>query len=278
MKKKLVLTGAAGRLGGYLRKPLSRIAESLASTDLAPSVEDLAENETYVQADLSDLAAMNKLCEGADMVVHFGAIGDEAPFDDILKSNIVGAYNIWEAAHQQGLSRVVYASSIHAVGMHPKTSRIDTEVAHRPDTYYGLSKCFAEDLGSLYWDKRGLESVCMRILSCAKVNNARALGTWLSYGDLERMTIAAIESPVTGFSIVYGVSNNDRAPVDNHKVNFLGYRPEDNAEVFAEEILANEPKGDPQDASQMCHGGPFATVELGHSGTAGMNIVDERDG
>ncbi len=278
MKKKLVLTGAAGRLGGYLRGPLSQIADTLVSTDLAPSVENLAANETYVQADLSDLEAMKALTKGADMVVHFGAIGDEAPFDDILKSNIVGAYNVWEAAHLNGLKRVVYASSIHAVGMHPKTKRIDTEVAHRPDTYYGLAKCFAEDLGSLYWDKRGLESVCMRILSCAKVNNARALGSWLSYGDLERMVKAAIDTPVTGFSIVYGVSNNDRAPVDNHKAHFLGYKPQDNAEVFAEEVLANEPPANPHDPAAMCHGGPFATVELGHSGTAGMNIEDELKG
>ncbi len=278
MKKKLVLTGAAGRLGGYLRGPLSQIAESLVSSDLAPSVENLAANETYLQADLSDLEAMKALTKGADMVVHFGAIGDEAPFDDILKSNIVGAYNVWEAAHLNGLKRVVYASSIHAVGMYPKNQRIDTEVAHRPDTYYGLAKCFAEDLGSLYWDKRGLESVCMRILSCAKVNNARALGSWLSYGDLERMVKRAIDTPVTGFSIVYGVSNNDRAPVDNHKAHFLGYQPQDNAEVFAEEILANEPAANPHDPAQMCHGGPFASVELGHSGTASMNIEDEIKG
>ena len=88
------------------------------------------------------------------------------------------------------------------------------DAPHRPDTYYGLAKCFAEDLASLYWDKRNIESVCMRILSCAQVTNAHALGSWLSYDDLIHLVETSINTPVTGFSVVYGVSNNDRAPVD----------------------------------------------------------------
>ena len=188
----------------------------------------------------------------------------------------IPAYNIWEAAHRNGLRRVVYASSIHAVGMYPKTRAIGTEVPHRPDTYYGLAKCFAEDLASLYWDKRGLESVCLRILSCAQVGNARAVGSWLSYGDLVQLVTRAIDTPVTGFSVVYGVSDNDRAPVDNSGARFLGYRPRDNAEQFAQAVFAEAPPSDPLDPGQMCHGGPFASVELGHSGVAGMNIKDDR--
>jgi uronate dehydrogenase len=133
---------------------------------------------------------------------------------------------VWEAAARKGLRRVVYASSIHAVGMYPKTQRIDTEVPHRPDTYYGLAKCFAEDLGSLYWDKKGIESVHLRILSAAQVNNPRALGSWLSYDDLIHLVQQAITTPITGFCVIYGVSNNDRVTVDNHKAAFLGYRPE----------------------------------------------------
>lgn len=273
--KKLVLTGAAGRLGSHLREPLTKLCEELVSTDIAEEIGQTYPGETYVQADLGDLAAMEAVLDGADMVVHFGAIGDEAPFDDILHSNIIGAYNVWEAAYRKGVRRVVYASSIHAVGMYPKTQFIGTDVPHRPDTYYGLAKCFAEDLGSLYWDKRGVESVCMRILSAAQVNNPRALGSWLSYGDLIHMVERAIDTPVTGFSVVYGVSNNDRAPVDNHNARFLGYQPKDNAEQFAADVLAGADALDPQDPAHMCQGGPFATVELGNSGVAGMNIVDD---
>ena len=277
MKKlnKLVLTGAAGRLGGILREPLSKLCTTLVSTD-QDGVADLHANETYVQADLSDLAAMTALCESADMVVHFGAIGNEAPFDDILKSNILGAYNIWEAAYQQGVRRVVYASSIHAVGMHLKREFIGIDAPHRPDTFYGLAKCFAEDLGSLYWDKRGLESVHLRILSCSgEVTNARALGSWLSDDDLVHLVERAIDTPTVGFSVVYGVSNNDRAPVDNAKASFLGYRPKDNAEVFAETILAKEPLNDPQDPGLMCHGGPFASADLGSRGIVTINTDED---
>lgn len=274
--KKLVLTGAAGRLGSYLREPLSKMADTLVSTDLVDDIGKLYDGESYVKADLAKLDDMMAVLEGADMVVHFGAIGDEAPFDDILQSNIIGAYNVWEAAYQHGVRRVVYASSIHAVGMHPKSDFIGTDAPHRPDTYYGLAKCFAEDLASLYWDKRKVESVCMRILSCAQVSNARAVGSWLSYDDLIHLVERAIDTPVTGFSVVYGVSNNDRAPVDNHKASFLGYRPKDNAEQFAAKIFAEEGSLDATDPGNMCQGGPFASVELGNSGVATMKIVDDK--
>lgn len=273
--KKLVLTGAAGRLGSYLREPLSKMCDELVSTDLVDDIGTLYPGETYAKGDLASLDDMMRVLEGADMVVHMGAYADEGPFDKLLGPNFIGAYNIWEAAYQHGLKRVVYASSIHAVGMHPKNEFIDTNVRHRPDTFYGLAKCFAEDLGSMYWDKRGLESVHMRILSCAQVTNARALGSWLSYDDLIQLVQRSIETPVTGFSIVYGVSKNDRAPVDNAQASFLGYRPKDNAEQFAEKILAQTEPMDNQDPRNMCHGGPFASVELGNSGVATMNIVDD---
>lgn len=273
--KKIVLTGAAGRLGSHLREPLSKLADTLLSSDIAESLGKLYPGEQYVRADLEQLDQIESLLEGADMVVHFGAIGDEAPFDQILGPNIVGAYNIWEAAYRNGVRRVVYASSIHVVGMHAKTDFIGTDAPHRPDTFYGLAKCFAEDLASMYWDKRQIESVCMRILSCAQVTNARALGSWLSYDDLIQMVERAITAPVTGFTVVYGVSNNDRAPVDNAKASYLGYRPKDNAEQFAAQILADEPQHDLNDATYMYQGGPFASVELGSSGLATMNIVDD---
>lgn len=272
---KIVLTGAAGRLGSYLREPLAEMADSLVSSDLAEDIGTLYPGETYVKADLTDLGAMTDLLAGADMVVHFGAIGDERDFDTLLGPNFIGAYNVWEAAHKNGLRRVVYASSIHAVGMHPNTRAVGLDVAHRPDTFYGLAKCFAEDLGRMYWEKRGLEAVCMRIASCAQVVGTRALGTWLSYDDLIQLVTRAIDTPVTEFSVVYGVSNNDRSPFDNTLAAHLGYRPKDNAEQFAPDILAAAPQADPADPAQSRIGGPFAAVELGASGLAQMTIVDD---
>lgn len=273
---RLVLTGAAGRLGSYLREPLSKLATELVSTDLAEDIGTLYPNERYIRADLAQADQISVVIKGAEMVVHFGAIGDEAPFETLLGPNFIGAYNVWEAAHRHGVRRIVYASSIHAVGMYPRAERIGTDVPHRPDSFYGLAKCFAEDLGRMYWEKRGLESVHLRILSCAQVTSPRALGTWLSYPDLIQLVTRAIDTPTTGFAIVYGVSDNDRAPVDNSKAAYLGFRPKDNAEVFAPDILAAAPKPDPTDPAQMCHGGPFAAVDLGESGMAKMTIIDDR--
>ena len=273
--KKLVLTGAAGRLGSVLREPLSKLCDELISSDILDAPEKLYENERFIKADLGQLDEIVALLEGADMVVHFGAIGDEAPFETLLAPNFIGAYNIWEAAHRNKVRRVIYASSIHAVGMHKKTDFIGIDAPHRPDSFYGLAKCFAEDLASLYWDKRGIESVCMRILSCATVTNSRAVGSWLSYDDLIHLVERSISTPITGFSIVYGVSNNDRAPVDNSKARHLGYHPKDNAEQFANEIYKNDGPLDPHDPANTHHGGPFASVELGQSGIAFLNLDPE---
>lgn len=276
--KKLVLTGAAGRLGSYLREPLSKMCNEFVSSDIADDITNLADNETYIKADLTDLDGITSLLEGADMVGHFGAIGDEAPMDVLWGPNFYGAYTIWEAAYRNKLRRVVYASSIHAVGMHKKTDFISIDAPHKPDTFYGLAKCFAEDLASLYWDKRGLESVCMRILSCAQVSNPRAVGTWLSYDDLIHLVQRAIDTPITGFSVVYGVSDNDRAPVDKAMAQHLRYCPKDNAEKYAEKIYSEHGSLDPNDTANTHHGGPFAAVELGNSGVAHLNLNAEDTG
>jgi uronate dehydrogenase len=274
--KKIVLTGAAGRLGSYLREPLSKMCDELVSTDIADDIGTLYEGESYVKADLASYDQIAALMDGVEMVVHFGAIVDEKPFEELLGPNFVGSYNIWESAYRAGARRIIYASSIHAVGMHKKADFIGIDAPHKPDTFYGLAKCFTEDLGSMYWDKRQLESVHLRILSAAQVNNSRALGSWLSYDDLIHLVTRAIDTPSVGFAVIYGVSNNDRAPVDNAKAAFLGYRPKDNAEQYAEQVLAEEGPVDVTDPGQMCHGGPFAKVDLGQSGLAQMNVVDDR--
>ena len=276
--KKIVLTGAMGRLGSYLREPLTKLADEVVSSDILDGPASLYAGESYVKADLSNLDEMVALLEGADMVVHFGAIGDEAEWDAILQSNIVGAYNVWEAAHRNGVKRVVYASSVHAVGMHKSTDVIGLDAPHKPDTYYGLAKCFCEDLASLFWDKRGIESVCMRIFSAASVTNSRSLGTWLSYDDLIHLVEQSITTPVVEFTKVWGISNNDRMVVDNSGAAHLGYKPQDNAEVYAKEILAKTPPIDNKDLAHACIGGPFAVVPLGNSGLAALGVKDKPKG
>ena len=85
---KLVLTGAAGRLGSYLREPLTVLCDELVSSDLVDDLGKLYPGESYQKADLANYDEIHALLEGADMVVHFGAIGDEAPFEQILLSLI----------------------------------------------------------------------------------------------------------------------------------------------------------------------------------------------
>lgn len=271
--KKIVLTGAHGALGSVLRAPLSRMAETLISTDILEQPKTLMPNETWAVADLARYDHIAPLMDGAEMVVHFGAVVDEKPFEELLGPNYVGAYNVWEAAYRAGARRVVYASSIHAVGMAETWSGVDTDTAHRPDTFYGLAKCFAEDMGRMYWEKRGLEAVCLRIASCTpEPQNARSLGTWLSHRDLVHLVTRAIETPVVGFTLAYGVSANARSPLSNAKVGFLGYRPQDSAENYAATLLARH-RPDPTDLAHTRVGGPFAAVPLGESGMDALRAL-----
>lgn len=274
---KILLTGAAGRLGSYLREPLSKMGD-LVSMDIDDDIGDLYPGETFHKADLADMAQVAPLMKGVDMVVHFGAIVDEGPFEQLWGPNFVGSYNVWEAGYQAGVKRIIYASSIHAVGMYPKTHHVGVTDPHRPDGFYGLAKCFTEDLGRMYWEKRGLESVHLRIYSASDVTNTRALGSWLSYDDLIQLVTRSIDTPIVGWTVVYGVSKNDRSPVDNASASFLGYRPKDNAEVYAEEVFAKGEVADPQDPGQMCHGGLFAKLDIGESAIAKMGIVASKKG
>ncbi|QHQ34332.1 NAD-dependent epimerase/dehydratase family protein [Algicella marina] len=272
----IALTGAAGRLGGYLREALAKRADKVILTDRV-SPEGLRANEEFRQAELDDYDAVHAALAGADVVLHFGAIADEAPWDEIWGPNFVGARNVWEAAHQHGIRRVIYASSIHAVGMYPRTQRIGVDTPHYPDSFYGLSKCFAENLGRLYWEKRGIESVMLRIYSCAQPNNERSLGVWLSPRDLVQLVEKSLDCPIVGCSVVYGVSANSRCPVSNEGAKFLGYEPVDNAEEFAPEILAAA-KPDPSDKAQLHHGNVFATGDLGVSAVALMGRAEDGEG
>jgi uronate dehydrogenase len=275
--KKIVLTGAGGRLGSLLRKPLLELCDVLISSDIVDDIGVLHENEHFVQADIADYAQVHGLLDGADMVVHFGAFVDEGPFEKLLGPNFVGAYNVWEAAFQLGLKRVVYASSIHAVGMHKSADKIGIDAPHKPDTFYGLAKCFTEDMASMYWDKRQLESVCLRILTCPDATTARSLGTWLSENDLIHLVERAVLAPNVGFSVIFGVSNNDRAPVRNDLAKHIGYEPKDNAEKFAGKILVDAPAFDPNDPAQTRLGGPFATIPLGTGVMEQMAIPGKED-
>ena len=275
MIEKIVLTGAGGRLGSYLREPISKLCKNLVTTDIKENIGSLYENEKFIQADLSNFDEINPIIENATMVCHFGAIVDELPFDKLLGPNYVGSYNIWESSRRHKVKRVIYSSSMHAVGMYPKTMTLKTDTPHRPDSFYGLAKCFTEDLAKMYFEKNKIEAVCLRIASCAPVNNARSLSSWLSYNDLIKLVIKSIDTPYTGYTVIYGISNNDRKNVDNSNASHIGYIPEDNAEIFAEEILQKDLTEELNDKGNHCHGGAFASTELGVSPMKKMNIIHD---
>ena len=210
MLNKIVLTGASGRLGSYLRKPIAKLCKKLISTDINNEIGPLFDNEEFVKADLSNFSDIKKIVQGSNMICHFGALVDEAPFEDLLGPNFIGSYNVWEAAKINKVKRIIYASSIHAVGMYSKIETLTSKSLHNPDSFYGLGKCFSEDLARMYYEKNQIEAACLRIASCAPVTTARGLSSWLSYEDLILLVTAAIEAKFIGFSIVYGVSNNTR--------------------------------------------------------------------
>lgn len=230
----ILFTGGAGRMGSAIRAniqgkyPDVRIMAREPGTPLYPG-------ETEYVSDLSDIDRLVELCDGVDTVLHFGGIADERAFPEILENNIVGTYNMFEAARRAGVRRIVFASSNHAIGFYPITQTIDATVLPRPDSYYGLSKVFGESLGRLYHDKWGLEVINLRIGSCRQEpEDARQLSTWLSWPDAASLIERCIDAPGIGYLIVYGASANDRTYWDNSGAAQLGWEPKDNAEAWAD--------------------------------------------
>lgn len=201
-------------------------------------VQETFPGEEVVKGSLGDLELLVTACRGVDVVIHLAGLADEAPWADILESNIEGTYGVFEAARRAGVRRIVYASSNHIIGCYPPTERIRPSDPVRPDTYYGVSKVFGEGLARLYHDKWELEAVCLRIGSFRpKPEDVRQLSTWLSHPDGVELLHRAVVADGPGFEIVYGVSANTRGWWDNDAAAAaIGYRPRDDAEDFSAEL------------------------------------------
>ena len=256
---RLLLTGAAGKLGSILRPELRSQVAFLRSTDIKPLPESqAAANEELVIADLSDRSTAARLVKDIDAVVHFGGIALESDYDSISRVNIDGTYYLYEAARQAGVKRVVFASSVHAVGFYEQLDVIDASVPQRPDTLYGLSKAFGEDLARLYWDKYGLETVCIRIgSSFPEPIDRRMMLTWLSFRDLIQLVSRSLTAPRVGHLTVYGISDNYVTFWDNRLAGILGYRPEDTSEVYRDKIERARPAPDKSDVVSRLQGGAY---------------------
>jgi uronate dehydrogenase len=259
---RILITGAAGRLGSRLRQGLKPLAARIRLSDRV----DLGPLEAHEEAavfDVSDADAALRAAEGVDAIAHFGGAPLEAHWEEILASNIRGSYNIFEAARRQGVRRIVYASSVHAIGYHELEAHIDAHAPHRPDSLYGLSKCFVEDLGRLYWDKFGLESAHLRIFSSfPEPADRRMLWSWLSFDDCVRLVGAALTAPRIGHTVAFGMSDNKVKPVDDRLAGHLGFLPRDSAEPFRAAVEAAKPAQDPKAPATRFLGGWF--VDLGH--------------
>src|SRR5260370_887377 len=182
---KIALSGAEGGLGSMLRPALLARGWDLRSGTFAP-VAPLEPGEDVCSGDLRDPAAVDRLLDGADVLIHLAGTSTEQQLDTIIENNLRALVQIYEGARRNRVRRVIFASSNHAIGMYrvDEPNKLQTDCAFRPDTFYGLSKMWGEGLARMYWDKHGIESVCVRIGSCeARPSQFRHLSTWLGHDD-----------------------------------------------------------------------------------------------
>lgn len=256
----ILLTGAAGGLGTLMRGLLPAYGYELRLLDLAP----IDGEPDAISADLADREALREAVRGVDAVIHLAGISLESSFRKILRANIEGTYNLYEAAREEGVRRIVSASSNHAIGYTPRPlpgdPLIPVGTPHRPDTFYGLSKAFGEDLAQLYWDRHAVETVSVRIGSCfPEPTSVRMLSVWMSPADAARLFHAALTAEDVGHTVVYGSSANTRLWWDLTTARALGYAPEDDSEPYAAKLVAEQGELDPDNPAHAGVGGHFLT-------------------
>ncbi len=239
--RRVLITGAAGTLGGVLREGLRGRFAVLRLLDVA-ALGAAQPGEELVAADVRQFDEVMDAMVGVDAVVHLAGIPHEDEFQRILQTNMVGTYNVFEAARAQGCKRVVFASSLHVTGFYQADERIGPDVPLRPDSFYGLGKAFAENLGRLYADRHALEVVCLRIGTFAeRPTTLRHLSTWLSPRDALELFYCSLTAPDVAFTVAYGASANQRGWWDLGSAKRLGYSPADDAEAWASKVRDEDP-------------------------------------
>ncbi len=276
---RVLVTGAAGSIGTVVCRGLAERGHDVAGLDRVARPGGFA--GAWSTADCADPgaveAAFSRLDRsgGVEAVVHLAGIPDEASLPEELESHVVTTAALLDTMVARGITRIVYASSNHAVGRTPRRDLLGVDVPPRPDTFYGVAKVAAEALLRLYVDRHGIDAVALRIGSfLAEPRSRRALSTWLSHDDAVRMVEAALTAPAPGFAVLYGISANTRAWWDLEPGRALGYHPRDDAERFAERIEATA-RTDEEEAEAGHVGGPFVTERFyrpaldGHRASSG---------
>ncbi len=260
----IVLTGGSGNVGRVLRKALAGRVKAVRILDLADP-GDLAAHESWSAVDITDLAALTAAVEGADAIVHFAGYPNERAVEDMLRVNVLGTHNVYEAAVRTGIGRVVLASSNHTTGFYPRDARVGVEDQMRPDSLYGLSKCWGELEAGLYFEKTGLRTLAIRIGNAGeRPFDPRGLAVWISPRDLAQLVLIGLEHPDVDCTTVYGVSGTDATWWDNSVATALGYRPQDRTVDFAAPE-AFQPKPSPlPEVTDHFQGAGFCT--LNHDG------------
>lgn len=258
--QKILITGAAGDVGTRLRKLLKGVY-SLRISDIRKPA-DLGADDEFVAADLGDYEQTRQITAGIDGIVHLGGYSIEGPWETIHKSNIVGCYNLFEAAYRSGVKRIVFASSNHAVGFYRRDRKIGVDVTLRPDSRYGVSKAFGEAVGALYADKHGLRVTCIRIGNVGdKPLDKRRLSIWIKPEDLAQLIRIGLEHPDIRFEIFYGASDNEAGWWDNSNARRFGYHPQFHSEDFRDEAMAAQAKLPADPVGDRFQGGPFCSDE-----------------
>ncbi|QQC67421.1 NAD-dependent epimerase/dehydratase family protein [Paraburkholderia ginsengisoli] len=258
--KKIALSGAGGQLGSVVRAAMIARGTPLRSAAGSKALTPLVEGEDVMHGDLRDPVVVDRLLEGVDVLIHFAGTSVERPLPEIIENNLRGLVEVYEGARRHGVKRIVFASSNHAIGMYPVTERLSLDCELRPDGFYGLSKVWGEALARMYWDKHGIESVCVRIGSCLeRPTEPRHLATWFGHRDLMHFLDRCVEAEDVGFLTIWGVSANTRSWWDNSGAARFGYQPTQNSEDYAAEILA---RPNPLDAlGQRFQGGGFVGID-----------------
>jgi uronate dehydrogenase len=260
--KKVLITGASGDVGTRLRKILKGVYPSIRISDIRKPA-DLGADEEFVQADLANMAEVEKAVAGIDGIIHLGGFSVEGPWDTILNSNIIGCYNTFEAAHRAGVKRIIFATSNHAIGFYPRRRRISENAPVRPDSRYGVSKAFGEALGAMYAYKHGMSVTGLRIGNVADAPaDLRRLSIWLHPEDLAQLCRIGLEHPDIRYEIFYGMSDNTRGFWDNGTAFRFGYRPKYKAEDFRDQALALQAKLPADPIGDWYQGGPFCANEF----------------